>query len=192
MTGKTCKTLLTIIGFALASVGVAEDEAIPAVSAKPLQAMQRLAPLAGEWDMTVHMSADDGQTWNASPAQAVSLEYGHKGFMLEEKPATLDGPGFHMHTWLTYDQYREVYRKAALDDVWGIFDLYEGSIQDGRLVLTNLAAGTYFPLGDGTWRGFRLTIELKSDERWIWIDKTDDDGASWQPAFKVQYLRRAG
>ena len=139
---------ITVIGV-LTSVSCAQESGIPDVSRKPLQAMQRLAPLAGTWDMTVYVTADDGETWDATPTQVVDLEFVHKGFTLEEIPTDLAGPGFHMRTYLTYDQYREVYRKAALDDVWGILDLYEGQIEDGKLVQTNLKSGTLFPVGRG-------------------------------------------
>ena len=187
---KTFNWCLLLSGLVLLSPARAQESSVPAVSEAPLEAMQRLAVLAGDWDMTVFTTADDGQTWDSSPTQTVALRFAHKGFMLEEVPADLDGPGFHMRTYLTYDQYRKVYRKAALDDVWGILDLYEGTLENDRLVLTNLASGTFFPLEDGSWRGFRLTLELKEHTRFMWVDKTDDEGASWQPAFKVEYTRR--
>jgi hypothetical protein len=174
----------------LAAVPVlAQQQAIPDVSVKPLQVMQSLAPLAGDWTMTVYSTNDDGETWQATPTQSVAIEYRHKGFMLEEVPSDLESPGFHMRTTITYDQYRDVFRKAALDDIWGILDLYEGNIVDGRLVLDNLKSGTLFPLEDGRWRGFRLTMELTPAHRWMWIDKTDDQGQTWQPAFKAEYLQ---
>ena len=191
MTARIFKIVFLLCCISLAAISHADEQAIPAVSQKPLQAMQRLAPLAGEWDMTMFVTPDDGETWNATPPQAVSVDFGHKGFMLGEQPAMLDGPGFHMHSWLSYDQYREVCRKADLDDVWGIFDLYEGTIDDDRLILTNLASPTFVPLEDGRWRGFRLILELKAGNRWMWIDKTDDGGETWQPAFKVEYQRRS-
>lgn len=56
--------------------------------------------------------------------------------------------------------------------------------------MTNLESGTFFPLENGAWRGFRLTLELNAGSRWMWVDKTDDEGRSWQPAFKVRYVRR--
>ncbi len=191
MTTQRSKWFLLLCGIVLMTASNAQEESAPSVSTAPLQAMQRLAMLAGEWDMTVFTTADDGQTWDSNPAQIVVLKFAHKGFMLEEVPTDLDGPGFHMHTTLTYDQYRKVYRKAALDDVWGILDLYEGTLENDRLVLTNLASGTFFPLEDGRWRGFRLTLELKEDRRFMWVDKTDDEGESWQPAFKVEYTKRS-
>lgn len=190
MAFKLSKWSLSLALLALISIGNAQDDAVPEVSRAPLEAMQRLAVLVGEWDMIVFTTADGGESWDSSPAQIVTLEFEHKGFMLEEIPTQLDSPGFHMRTYLTYDQYRNVYRKAALDDVWGILDLYEGTLEDGKLVLTNLASGTFFPLDDGRWRGFRLTLELKDDRRWMWVDKTDDHGVSWQPAFKVEYKKR--
>lgn len=187
---KLTKHFSLFFGFALFSISSAQDEVVPAVSKAPLQAMQRLAPLVGSWSMTVFVTPDDGETWNPSPSQAVDLEFAHKGFVLEEIPTELHSPGFHMRTYLAYDQYRKVYRKVAFDDVWGVPDLYEGNFKGDQLVLTNLRSGTLFPVADGKWRGFRLTLELKEDQRWMWIEKTDDEGGSWQPAFKVEYTRR--
>ena len=167
----------------------AQETEIPEVSRVPLARMQALAMLAGQWQMTVYVTENDGVTWTPTPTQDVELKFVHKGMMLEEVPGDLDSPGFHMHTLITYDQYRNVYRKAALDDVWGILDLYQGTIEDGKLVIDNLDAGTFFPIDENTWRGFRLTMELKSGRRWMWIDKTDDNGKTWQPAFKSEYVK---
>lgn len=167
----------------------AQEQEIAEVSKTPLQQMQNLAVLAGNWNMTVFVTEDAGRTWTATPQQNVVIEYVHKGFMLQELPQDLASPGFHMRTMITYDQYRQVFRKAALDDVWGILDIYAGTINDGQLVLDNLASETFFPVDERTWRGFRLTMELKSEHRWMYIDKTDDKGTSWQPAFKVEYRK---
>lgn len=167
----------------------AQEQQTPEVSKTPLDQMQQLAVLAGNWNMTVFVTEDAGNTWTATPQQNVIIEYVHKGFMLEEVPQDLAAPGFHMRTMITYDQYRQVFRKAALDDVWGILDIYAGVISDGRLVLDNLASETFFPIGENTWRGFRLTMELIPGHRWMYIDKADDKGASWQPAFKVEYSK---
>jgi hypothetical protein len=178
---------LAVLLLPLAAAAPAQE--VPEVSREPLARMQQLSMLAGKWRMTVFVTEDGGETWQATPPQDVELEFVHKGMMLEEVPGDLDSPGFHMRTYITYDQYRNVYRKAALDDVWGILDLYQGRIEGDRLVVDNLEAGTFFPLGDDRWRGFRLTIELKPDRRWMWIDKTDDDGRTWQPAFKSEYVK---
>ena len=167
---------------------LAQEGQVPPVSVVPLDKMAALEVLAGRWTMTVYSTEDDGENWTPAPSQAVDIQYRHKNFLLEETPSDLESPGFHMHTFLTYDQYRGVYRKAALDDIWGILDLYEGDIDDGWLILDNLKSATFFPVGENQWRGFRLRMELKSKQRWMWIDKTDDNGQSWQPAFKAEYV----
>ena len=157
------------------------------VSKIPQEKMQALAVLTGQWAMAVSITEDDGKTWQTTPAQAVDIRLSHKGMLLEEVPQDLSSPGFHMHSLISYDQYRKVYRKAATDDVWGIMDMYEGNIEDEKLVLTNLKSKTYFPISENIWRGFRLTLELKPNHRTLWIEKTDDDGKTWQAAFKADY-----
>lgn len=157
------------------------------VSKIPLSKIAEISTLSGDWTMTVHTTHDNGKTWKPTPTQEVSIKIGHKGMMLEEKPLDLNSPGFHMHSFITYDQYRQVYRKAAIDDIWGIMDMYEGNIQSGVLIMTNLKSKTFFPVAEGVWRGFRLRIELKSPVREMLIEKTDDDGKTWQPAFKAVY-----
>ena len=180
---------VALLAALLPLIAHAQAPEIPEVSKVPLAKMRALEMLAGEWRMTVYVTEDDGETWAPTPPQHVELRFVHKGMMLEEVPGNLDSPGFHMHTFITYDQYRNVYRKAALDDVWGILDLYQGEIEGDKLVVDNLDAGTFFPIDENTWRGFRLTMELKPDRRWMWIDKTDDNGKTWQPAFKSEYVK---
>lgn len=149
--------------------------------------MQRLEVLEGEYSLVVSVSNDDGKTWQEGPAQKVQLRLRHNDLLLEELPVELAETGFHMNTYLTFDQYRSVFRKAAIDDVWGVMDIYQGTIADDTLVLTNLESGTLFPVGAETWRGFRLSVPLIAGQRTMLIEKTDDHGQSWQPAFKSVY-----
>ena len=149
--------------------------------------MGLLHNLLGDYELVVYLSEDDGLTWTAGPVQRVSFRMQQNGLLLEEVPTQKAEQGFHMTTYLTFDQYRKVFRKAAIDDVWGIMDIYHGEIEGGALVLTNLESGTFFPIGDQKWRGFRLTVPLHAGERTMLIEKTDDNGASWQPAFKSVY-----
>jgi hypothetical protein len=107
--------------------------------------------------------------------------------MLAEIPADLTSPAFHMETYITFDQYRDVYRKVAVDDVWGIMDIYDGVREGDSIVFTNLRSGTTFPVNDGVWRNFRLTLQLASPERSFLVEKSDNNGVSWEPAFRSTY-----
>lgn len=169
----------------------AQDGTRPQASEKPYAMMQKLKPLEGHWSMVTEMTQDAGKTWQAFPAEEVDLHLRHKGMILAEIPADITSPGFHMETYISFDQYREVYRKAAIDDVWGIMDMYEGTLEGNSIVFTNLKSGTTFPAGEGKWRNFRLTLELTTPTRRLHIEKSDDAGASWQPAFRVTYTKKS-
>ncbi|MDF2178815.1 DUF1579 family protein [Aliiglaciecola sp. CAU 1673] len=183
------RNLSPILLFICLTCGVAAEAEHP--SKAPAEAMNKLSSLSGDWQLQVKASFDDGKTWQQSEPVSVQLVFKQRGLMLEEIPLQIVEQGFNMHTLITYDQYRQVYRKAAIDDVWGIMDLYEGQWQEDKLVFTNLKAGTLFPVGEDTWRGFRLTMQVSPDSRTTWIDKTDDMGKSWQPAFILEYKKKA-
>lgn len=155
----------------------------------PLDAMEKLAVMHGKWELVVDMSFDNGKTWQSSPPGVVDIQPRHKGLLLAEIPKDLTSPGFHMETYLSFDQYRQVYRKAAIDDVWGVMDMYEGTIVDDALVMTNLKSQTFFPVAENTWRAFRLTMQLTQPTRTMTIEKSDDNGETWQPAFIARYKK---
>ena len=175
-----------VIFFATTMVDAQESKR-PPVSEKPFSMMQKLNVLEGRWAMVTEITQDDGNTWQAMPASEVVIQLRHKGMILAEVPADTSTPGFHMETYITYDQYRKVFRKAAIDDVWGIMDLYEGTFQEDAIVFDNVASGTTFPIAKGVWRNFRLRLELKSPERKFLIEKSDDAGQTWQPSFRITY-----
>lgn len=179
------------IVFFLTSIGItyAQDQkaaVIPAESEKPLSMMQELSPLEGRWTMTMEIASDNG-SWEKVPPEIVDINFRHKGMMLAEVPADLSTPAFHMETYITFDQYREVYRKVAVDDVWGIMDIYEGVRLDDTIVFTNLQSGTTFPVAENLWRNFRLTLQIARPTRTFLVEKSDDNGDSWQPAFRSTY-----
>jgi hypothetical protein len=149
--------------------------------------MQQLKVLEGDYILTVQMSQDGGKTWQDGEPHKVSIRLRHKDLLLEELPIKPGKQGFHMNTYLTFDQYRSVFRKAAIDDVWGVMDIYHGNILNDTLVLTNLQSGTLFPVAEGVWRGFRLSVPLTAGKRIMLIEKSDDHGQTWQPAFRSVY-----
>lgn len=174
----------------LVSWGAAAQEGVPEASKEPLAAMQRLAPMAGAWHMNMEMSADNGATWQKASESVMDFAFRLNGLFLAEVPTDTSSPGFHLETYFSYDQYRDVYRVAAMDDTWGIMDIYEGTIKDGQLVVTNLRSKTCFPISENVCRGFRLSIQIDGETtRQMTIDKTDDGGTSWQPSFRVTYIR---
>jgi hypothetical protein len=164
------------------------SQTTPEASKVPLHFMSKLKDMSGKWKLTMKTTTD-GKTWTQVSSIEVNVKPRLKGLMLAEVPVVFDEKGFNLETFITYDQYRNVYRKSVIDDTWGIMDIYEGQIENGKLVLTNLNSKTFFPLGNGVWRGFRLTIDISGDTREMHIDKTDDYGKTWQPNFVSVYRK---
>ena len=183
--------LVTLASVSLCAQAESESRSAqrPAVSEKPYSMMQKLSVLAGTWTARTEQTEDGGATWTDLGSKRVRVELQHKGMLLVEQPDEVSSGGFDMHTAIAFDQYRNLYRQSSTDDVWGVMDLYEGNIETGQLVVTNLKAGTFFPIDEGVWRGFRLSTELKQPHRQMLVEKTDDNGASWQPAFRVEYTK---
>lgn len=178
----TIAALLTVV-----VVGTEFAAAQTDATAAPLAAMQALAVLSGEWVVQSKYSSDDGKTWQESTPNRVSVAMRQKGKILAETPLEPQKRGFHVESLITFDQYRKVYRMAAIDDYWGLMDVYEGNLEGDALVLTNLKAGTFFPIGPDAWRAFRITLELKPEKRMMIVEKSDDGGKSWQPNFEIGY-----
>lgn len=156
-------------------------------SSEPRENMALLNILQGHWKMQVSITNDAGETWQEMPETEVRIESRQKQLMLSEIPLDTTSAGFHMETHLTYDQYRQQFRKAAIDDVWGVMDIYEGGIEGDNLIMSNLRSKTFFPVGENTWRAFKLVMELKSPTRIMEVLKSDDGGTTWEPAFRVTY-----
>ena len=103
--------------------------------------------------------------------------------MTEEISDLVPADVFIVETFITYDQYRKLYRLAAIDDTFGLMDIYEGDfMNDNTLQVTNLRADTNFPTNDGGEMYFRLTFtELDENTREFLVERSSDNGANWQP-----------
>lgn len=187
---RSFTTLLYLISFSIFAADQTSPEP-PPYSAKPLSMMAELSALAGKWDMQTLYTKDKGKTWQDMGRTPVDIAFEQRNLMLSERPVTAKQNGFNMVSFITYDQYRNVYRKAAIDDVWGIMDLYSGSIEGDKLVLTNLESGTTFPEQGGGSRGFRLTLDLSGERREMTVEATLDNGHTWFPNFKNIYVRQS-
>ena len=172
------------------SAVLGEEKKRHPASVEPYEKMQLLSGMAGRWHMQSEYTEDGGITWQKAPKSPIVVRYRQKDLLLEEIPTNPDLPTFHVMHWLSYDQYRDVYRLAAMDDIWGLLDIYEGTINNGKLVVNNIKAETFFPMGDGKNRMFTLSMELSGDTRITDITASDDGGATWQPSFRLTYERR--
>jgi len=176
---KILIVLTTIITSQAFSQEMTEVEKIP------LEQMEKLTSILGEWE-TVHYEYTEEGNWNKTATSTTVFTKKLKGKLIEEEIRNLTpATGFIVETSITYDQYRSLYRLAAIDDTYGLMDIYEGNLEGKKFVVTNLRAGTHFPSGDGGNIHFRLTFEeINNDNREFLVERSSDEGETWIPMVK--------
>lgn len=171
----------------LASVPVAVAQDDP--RAEPRAELNKLEGILGAWNASTFIMEENG--WRRLSEAEVVIERSLKGLLIVEHETgrAEDGEFPAMKLDISFDQYRDVYRLAVMDDQWGLMDIYEGELAGDALTATNLRADTGFPLGDGRTMYFKLVIPTKGDERVMMIDTSLDGGETWQDFYKVIYTR---
>jgi glyoxylase-like metal-dependent hydrolase (beta-lactamase superfamily II) len=101
-------------------------------------------------------------------------------------------PGYRFVLTFSYDVAQQLYRVAALDDVSGLLDIFEGKIgADGALTVDNLRLGTFYV----NQRGERVHSRLRfaPTEGGLFrldVSETVDRGANWTPSSHYVVSRR--
>ncbi len=188
-TGKNIIIVATLV--ACAGIASANAEEIPETARAPAAAMELLEDMAGDWKSTVKIVTDTGE-WKTQSVNKTRISSHLNGLLLTENEIErIEGdPGsIRLKVDYTFDQYRDVYRISAVDSGWGLMDIYEGSLDDGVLVLTNVRSGTSFPLEDGGTLHFQLRIPVHGDEKEMEVNLSSDGGENWRPFYKISYLR---
>lgn len=171
--------LMSIVG--LGSPAQAQSEEAQA-------AMARLAPLVGVSQVTGVRHSPTGTT-QLSPSQAEGqmILGGHalrETSQIEQQPGDI----ITLQSEFSFDQFRDRYRIAVLDDDFGLMDIYEGRfVSDTLLVATNLRSDTHFPLEDGRAMHFQLRWDFSEPTVHFDVLLTVDGGANWLPFFELEY-----
>lgn len=157
-------------------------------STRQLQAMERLAPLAGSWRVTGQILTPSGAVdLRAGTAETV-FAFNDRG-LDELAVIDLGSPDLtQMRSTFSYDPYRSLYRVTVMDDAYGLMDVYEGDFDaEGRLVVTNLRSDTSFPIQGGQLH-FKLVYDFSPDNAHDFdVYLSTDRGESWSLYFDQHY-----
>ncbi|WP_394693405.1 DUF1579 family protein [Hyphobacterium sp.] len=144
----------------------------------------------GDWTVSGRMMTPDG--WVETSDQPATIESLYDGrAYIERSTVDFGSEVSGLTTLISWDVFREVYRVAAVDESYGLLDVYEGHLDDvGRLSVTNLRADTYFPAGPTGEMHFRLSWTFVDEDRFVFeVDLTTDRGETWSPYFELTYNR---
>jgi len=144
----------------------------------------------GQWTVTGRRFDPDG--WADIAPQTAQIESVYDGrAYVETTQIDFGRSQSGLQTTLTWDGFRDVYRISALDEGFGLLDVYEGRFDEaGRLVATNLRSDTYFEYGEDTRLHFQLRWSFISEDYFMFdVLMTADGGASWTPYFELEYRR---
>lgn len=152
-------------------------------------AMEALRPLAGDWDLTIERRSREEQPWQTT-ATTSTITPLLDGALLEER-FTIDqffGP-VTVVSQRTWDRFREVYRFTHAADSTGQLTVFEGSLEDGRIVVSNAATGTASRFGDAEVLERQTTYDIAPDGFKVDMERSTDGGETWLVTARYTYSR---
>ncbi len=160
-------------------------------SMPPLPGMEKLAAMAGDWQVKVEFKPHPRAPWQDGGATEAALTPRLDGVALDETITTaLFGRTVRtVRTW-SWDRFAGRYRIASLDDFTSHLNVFEGDWgEDGRLVAGNAATGTRTVVA-GEPVGERLVLHsLTPDGFTVEHESTPDGGETWNADVRLTYTR---
>ena len=150
--------------------------------------MERLAFMAGRWDVRTH-SIVEGE-WAETRAERIAIVSILDGqFLRFALEAEFQGNEFVAEMTLSFDVARSVYRMTLNDTMMGYMDVYQGDFADGVLQLSNETTGTGFPLDEGMQFGRVDIRQTSADTLSLEVTYSDDSGGLWQNYNRIYFKR---
>jgi hypothetical protein len=176
-----------VIGIALL-LGVVHGVAATGDSG-PVQGLEPLASLAGEWEVSGTMLDPEGNP--VEIRSAATILHTLNGLSIEERSSYYPPP--HAVDFVcirSWDEFRKEYRMACIDSLTGLLDIYEGRFVAGRLVMTNLDTGTYAEANGVRMWGRQTVSEICENSFQLTWEYSLDEGSTWLEFGRLSYQRR--
>lgn len=158
----------------------------------PPTQLAEIGYLLGKWDVTVDITAPEGQNQQLAGSSHITELLG--GAALQENlTLTMGEHSVDMLVMFSFDRQQQVFRVVRLDSMQGAMDVMQGEIDaNGDLVLTDKDNGTANPNHDGELEYGRLTLHKLSESKFeiAWA-MSSDDGKTWKDVGTMTYTRAA-
>lgn len=153
-------------------------------------AMSRVAGLAGSWAVTFRGRPTPQDSFSTNYTSSLITPLFGGAFLQEQVAMPLpNGRAINLVGLLGYDQFREVYRFAWLDDTYAMFDVHEGHWQNDRLVVNNLRSRTTLQDRRSEVYSQMLWRDLAADSFVVESQMSVDSGATWFTQAEARYVK---
>lgn len=152
--------------------------------------IQRLTAALGTW--TVELESRSGPEAPFTRLQTTSTITGLLGGAFIQERLVLptpDGRRVEMMGIWGYDRYRAIYRFTWLDNVYALFDVFEGDWKDGVLTVDNTRSRTTIVAGKKEYYGRMLWGPFAPDGFPVESQLSTDGGTTWFTQTRGRYTR---
>ena len=152
--------------------------------------MEELGFLIGKWTLENFENKKD-QGWTSLGKTQAIMKLEHNGRFVREEVKYITGFGeINMITHIGFDSRINSYKLSAMDQEYGLMDIYRGKWVENKLVFTNMESDVPIKTNDGKELFFRVTYEKTSDKELVhWVEGTTDKGNTWFPFSKSLYQK---
>lgn len=155
------------------------------IQAQPKQGgINELSYLIGKWKAVTKVMTRSG-AWKETTTDTVQFSFIKKGNYIK----AVMGGQYDYELIFSYDQFQKKYRMSSIDQVSGLLDIYEGRLQEGKLVIDNVVKDTYYTMNNVNYYN-RLTLsETSMNGALMLIEGSDSRGEKWQQVSQVFFSK---
>nr|WP_298994907.1 hypothetical protein [uncultured Allomuricauda sp.] len=145
--------------------------------------------LIADWKVS-NFKIKEGQ-WSLVGDTHSSIKAILKGSFLSEKVKYLvDASELNMVIHIGHDHRTGHLKLSAMDQEYGLMDIYTGDFLENKIVFTNLKSDQPIDFGEGKKLSFRLTYSnIQEDSFEHLVEGTYDKGQTWFPFAKSIYQK---
>jgi hypothetical protein len=156
----------------------------------PPEGMEALAPLAGQWDVTIETRPGPRAPWSGHAATS-TITSRQDGGVLEESYTDADqGQSVQVMRLWSFDRFHKVYRIIESDTVAFQLNVMQGVLADGRLTASNEATGTSWKTSEEEFLSRLVVHDIGAAGFQMESERSRDGGKTWVTNTKYTYKRR--
>lgn len=157
----------------------------------PPAGMARIATIAGHWTVTGKVALGGPGSEMTEIATTSEVESVFGGRFLQETSSITSGEMVLTYICTrSYDIFQKRFRMSCLDNDMGLMDIYEGSFEGDRLVLSNVGSQTSYNVSAGPVYSRNILQILSADSFQVDWESSTDGGKTWKLAARNTYQRR--